>query len=446
MRGTRRTAAAACLVSVTIAVALASVPAETATARPVPQKTSTTQTLAPGLTYTRINDPEGPWIVHVLTVDPSKPLTLDIATAGGAMGTYAKPSAIGAAHGALAAINGDFTVDPGRPLHPFAEDGALKELGLQNGASFAISQDEAQTFIDTQKVTVKGRNMTAKRFFPVVGWNTGNPTGGEVVAFTPYGGSAEQPPSHACSARLMPAGKMKFGQGGMGLARDYKVARRVCAPAAMAMRAGSVVVSSNTSGNGATAIKQMKKRQVVRLTWSFGWPGVMDSIGGMPQLVRNGKNIAHTCSSYFCSKNPRTAMGVKADGTILLVTVDGRKSSSVGMSLIQLGKYMIDLGAENAVNLDGGGGAAMWIAGDGVVNDPSDRSGERAVTNAVLVLPGADEAEPSVVQAGMFGPLDPDLLFAPPVSAAQARATMALALSDAGSTGGLLEALANGEL
>jgi Phosphodiester glycosidase len=426
---------------------MSSVPVVTASARPVAQKTSTTQTLAPGLTLTRITDPAGPWILRVLTIDPSMPVTLDIATAGGAMGTYAKPSAIGTAHGALAAINGDFTVDPGRPLHPFAEDGSLKELGLQNGASFAISQDETQSFIDTQKVTVKARNMTTKRFFPIVEWNTGDPAGGEVVAFTPYGGSAEQPPSDACSARLKPAGKMKFGKGGVGLVRDYKVARRVCAPAAMAMRPGSVVVSSNTSGNGATAIREMKKRQIVRLTWSFGWPGVMDSIGGMPQLVRASQNIAHTCSSYFCSKNPRTAMGVKADGTILLVTVDGRKSSSVGMTLIQLGKYMLDLGAVDAVNLDGGGGSAMWVAGQGVVNDPSDRSGERPVTNAVLVLPGFDGAEPSVTPAlASLGLLDPGSLFAPPVARAQAQATLAMALADPGSTGGLLDALTDGDL
>ena len=447
MRGTRRTAVAACLAGATMVGFVASVPVVTAAARPVPQKTSTTQTLAPGLTLTRITDPEGPWILRVLTVDPSMPVTLDIATAGGAMGTYARPSAIGSAHGALAAINGDFTVDPGRPLHPFAEDGSLKELGLQNGASFAISQDETQSFIDTEEVTVKGRNMTTKRFFPVVEWNTGDPTGGEVVAFTPYGGSAEQPPSDACSARLKPAGKMTFGKDGVGLVRDYKVSRRLCAPAAMAMRAGSVVVSADISGNGATAIREMKKRHIVRLTWSFGWPGVLDSIGGMPQLVRNSKNIAHTCSSYFCSKNPRTAMGVKADGAILLVTVDGRKTSSVGMTLIQLGKYMVDLGSVSAVNLDGGGGSAMWVDGQGVVSDPSDRSGERAVTNAVLVLPGTDEAEPGLAGAiGSFGLVDPEALFAPPLSPAQARATMALALADAGSTGGLFEALANGDV
>ena len=214
----------------------------------------------------------------------------------------------------------------------------------------------------------------------------------------------------------------------------------------MGMRTGSVVVSADMTGRGATAVREMKPSHTVRLTWSFGWSGVMDSIGGMPQLVRHGKNVAHTCSSYFCSKNPRTAIGVKAGGTILLVVFDGRKSSSVGMTLIQLGAYMRELGAVSAVNLDGGGGSTMWVESDGVVNDPSDRSGERAVTNAVLVLPGIDIAEPPMTASASLGLLDPRLLYPALVSKGKVRATMALASRDAGSTGGLLEALADGEL
>ena len=55
---------------------------------------------------------------------------------------------------------------------------------------------------------------------------------------------------------------------------------------------------------------------------------------------------------------------------------------------------MIRLGALDAVNLDGGGSATMWINGLGVVNHPTDSTGERPVSNAVVVLPGADPTEP----------------------------------------------------
>jgi hypothetical protein len=439
----RSTACALAMISSLALTALAS-SSVAATATPTPAKTTTTQTLAPGLTLTRISDPAGPWILRVLTIDPSKPLTIDVTTAGGVMGSWALPSAIGDARGALAAINGDFPVDPGRPLHPFAEDGVLKELGLQNGANFGISQDESAASIDTERRGANGKNLATKKGFSIEGWNTGAPEGGGIVAFTPYGGSAERPPSNACAVRLKPARKMAFGKGGVGVVRDYTVVRRRCLAAPMSMRPGTVVLSSRMSGAGAKAIKAMRKRGSIRLRWTFGWNGVMDSVGGMPMLVRDGKNVAHDCSSYFCSRNPRTGIGVTAEGDILLVTVDGRKSSSVGMSLIGFAGAMIDLGAVAAVNLDGGGGSTMWVKGQGIVNDPSDRSGERPVTNAVLVLPGVDPGEPILsMMARPLGLIEGGRSLPPTLSRIAARRVQAAAFEDPGSTGGLLEAFSD---
>ncbi|MGB7806468.1 MAG: phosphodiester glycosidase family protein, partial [Actinomycetota bacterium] len=118
-----------------------------------------------------------------------------------------------------------------------------------------------------------------------------------------------------------------------------------------------------------------------------------------------------------------------------------RKSSSVGMTLIGFAGYLRDLGAVNAVNLDGGGGSTMWVKGQGIVNDPSDSGGERAVTNVVLVLPGADPGEPVMsrvsAQLGLTvgGEAMPTLL-----SRTAARRTQGASAADAGSTGGLLQA------
>ena len=107
------------------------------------RRTTSTTNLAPGLTLTKINTSE-PMQIRVLTIDPAKAVTLDLATAGGTFGSYARPSTMGANRGALAAINGDFTVD-GRPLHPFAEDGFLRSSGLQSGGAFAESKDETHS-------------------------------------------------------------------------------------------------------------------------------------------------------------------------------------------------------------------------------------------------------------------------------------------------------------
>jgi exopolysaccharide biosynthesis protein len=92
------------------------------------------------------------------------------------------------------------------------------------------------------------------------------------------------------------------------------------------------------------------------------------------------------------TRHPRTAVGMSRDGRRLwLVTVDGRQPDhSAGMSLLELGTLMRNLGAVQAINLDGGGSTAMVVrnrAGElVVVNKPSDAQGERAVGNALAVV------------------------------------------------------------
>jgi hypothetical protein len=211
----------------------------------------------------------------------------------------------------------------------------------------------------------------------------------------------------------------------------------------------TVVLASRRWGAGADVLETMERGQRVRLTWSFGWVGVMDSIGGMPLIVRDGRNAADMCASSFCRRNPRTAMGVTEDGTLLLVVVDGRKRSSVGMTLPELGRYLVGLGALHAINLDGGGSSTMWIRGSGVVNDPSDIGGERPVSNAVLVLDGPDVDEP--VPGSPAGPSDLAVAGATGVlelasTTVEAAAAAWLAASDPGSTGGLADATLAGGL
>jgi hypothetical protein len=444
----RRTVVGCVSLAAMVVVALLVAPAPVG-ARPAATQSSSTQTLAPGLTLTRIADPAGPYRVYVLTVDPSKPVTIDVATAAGAMGNYARPSSIGSTHQALAAINGDFTIDPGRPLHPFAEDGTLRQLGLQNGASFAISHDETAKYVGEQSVRVAGRNLDTKAKFAVAEFNTGDPARSSIVGYTPYGGSAEHPPRNACSVRMKAYGKLRWSSNDRGVSRDYVVDRIRCSAKVLRVQPSTVVLSARLKGLGSRVLQRTRKGEMIRLTWSFGWTGVMDSVGGMPMLVDNGKVVAPAkCNSYFCSRNPRTGIAVTADGKVLLAVVDGRRNKAVGMTLSGFGHYLIDLGATYAINLDGGGGSSMWVQGQGVISQPSDRSGERPVTNAVLVLPGADPGEADPAPFTSRSPLGagPHVTGAPTglggiVSVLQARRAMGASLADPGSTGGLMAAL-----
>ncbi|MEO3814947.1 phosphodiester glycosidase family protein [Sphaerisporangium sp. B11E5] len=87
-------------------------------------------------------------------------------------------------------------------------------------------------------------------------------------------------------------------------------------------------------------------------------------------------------------RQPRTMAGIDRQGRLLLVTVDGRLSGgSEGFTLAEGAAFMRSLGAEQALNLDGGGSSAMVVQGT-LVNRPSDAAGERAVGDTIQVLPG----------------------------------------------------------
>jgi hypothetical protein len=109
--------------------------------------------------------------------------------------------------------------------------------------------------------------------------------------------------------------------------------------------------------------------------------GVTTAIGGGPALIRDGKAGQW---SGFQLRHPRSALGWNKDH-IFLVEVDGRQSNlSVGMTLPELTDYMVKLGCENAINLDGGGSATLWVSGN-VMNSPSEGQ-ERPGANALVVL------------------------------------------------------------
>jgi exopolysaccharide biosynthesis protein len=116
-------------------------------------------------------------------------------------------------------------------------------------------------------------------------------------------------------------------------------------------------------------------------------------IGGWPRILRDGAIVAGesateegTLSRNAEARHPRTAIGFSRDSsTLFLLTVDGRSENSGGMTLVELAGLMRELGAWDALNFDGGGSTTMVVDG-AVVNQPSDKEGERAVGNAVLVL------------------------------------------------------------
>lgn len=114
-------------------------------------------------------------------------------------------------------------------------------------------------------------------------------------------------------------------------------------------------------------------------------------LGAGPRLVAAGAaavdpGLEFYPADFANARHPRTAAGIRKDGRLALVTVDGRQpAKSVGMTIAELSALMLEIGCDEAINLDGGGSTTMVINGK-VVNSPSDAAGERAVSDALLVL------------------------------------------------------------
>jgi hypothetical protein len=156
---------------------------------------------------------------------------------------------------------------------------------------------------------------------------------------------------------------------------------------------------------GVTATKLQAEAPVgttvtLRLILNPSWGTVSDAIGGGPILVRSGKPVYRSNEAFTTSqlapRGPRSAVGQLRNGSILLVTTDGRQPGySVGMTNFELAQTLVRLGAVSGMALDGGGSSTLAFDGT-VLSSPSDGK-ERAVADALLLTySGVYVAPPSV--------------------------------------------------
>jgi hypothetical protein len=122
------------------------------------------------------------------------------------------------------------------------------------------------------------------------------------------------------------------------------------------------------------------------------WARARYAVSGAGLLVFDGRDLNELAeeglsAGFDTARHPRTLIGVDAGGAIWLVTVDGRQPAlSLGMTFAELQALSHRLGLRSALNLDGGGSTTMVVHGN-VVNHPSDDTGPRKVSDAILVFP-----------------------------------------------------------
>lgn len=130
---------------------------------------------------------------------------------------------------------------------------------------------------------------------------------------------------------------------------------------------------------------------VISVRCAEGWEEVITAIGGGDVILENGAMPEGIIDDeHEKVSNPRTAVGVRADGSVVFYAVDGRSKSSRGLTETELAEVMAGLGCITALNLDGGGSTTVMVkysseADCVYVNSPSDGR-PRTVGNAVLLI------------------------------------------------------------
>lgn len=368
---------------------------------------------------------EGPWVVNVLAVDPRRYR----GELGAALATDVVPgrettSDIAARLGATAAINGGFFVvnetlgTPGDLAGISVLDGELVSEAV-NGRPVLVLPHPSGRRASIERVTtqlrVRARDGAEQ---PVDGLNRAP---GLILS---CGGVDDEPfdvPAHdfVChDADEIIVVTPDFGEAAdTGAGFQVTLDRRGVVTAQQDERGGPIpedgvlVQATGSSASWLSIHAPIGSRlrltqdvhdedgRRVRLTRNT------DMVNGGPTLVEHGRVALHPeregwspkdigsvdragfFNGWYVRRNPRTAAGIRDDGTLLLVTVEGRRPGySIGTSIRETAQLMQHLGAEEALNLDGGGSTAMVVE-DELQGRPSDPTGERANGDALVLLP-----------------------------------------------------------
>lgn len=363
-------------------------------------------------------DTSGPWVVHVLEIDPDLyDGTVTPVLATGIVPESETLSSISDRTDSLAAINGGYfvigesdgtpgdlagiSVIDGVPVSE-AVDGRTSLIlppGSGEGADIAaLSDTTTATSSDGATREVDGLNREPGLIRGCGGDGGDQPTEepkhdftctdeSELILFTPDFGTSTEP-GEGAEAVLDSSGRvveLREGRGG-NIPADGSVLSGTGEAAewlrAHAQPGATIAISTNITADGVPLAEGSS------------------IVNGGPRLLSNGELDITAYTEGFVwpenpefyyrfgvVRNPRTLAGTTTEGNLLLVAVDGRQPGySVGASFEESALIMQALCAVEAVKLDGGGSTAMTI-GEELVNQPSDPTGERPLGDAIVVLP-----------------------------------------------------------
>ena len=326
-----------------------------------------TKDLGNGLAYTFWQDDMSglPVRIYALTLAPDSRYELRPFSGAGAVNGRGRLAKAVAANGARAAVNACYFDTDGWVIGNCKWDGSFFGVDDTPRSAFIVDK-EGKASIQKDLSYLGTVSLPDGRTLTIKGLNRQRITDDLVLFNRNYAGSTRTN-EHGREVRVSKGRATEVSaKGNMRLDRD------------------SLVLSGH--GANADALARVRRGDRVAIAQTLGSRLADEArlvVGGGPMLVERGVVNVRSREESIApdiayGRAPRTGIGIKADGTVLLMVVDGRSRYSAGMSLNEFARYLKRFGAVSAVNLDGGGSSEMVLDGK-IMNRPSDGS-ERPVS------------------------------------------------------------------
>ena len=335
---------------------------------------------------------------NLITYSPNKTVT-PIVTYGGVLTDRSSVADTanaleGEGYRVVAGINGDFyNVSTGLPIGLVITDGVLRSsdagyyaIGFRADGTAVLGKPGVKVSVDLGYAVDDGSGSPVELIRPVIAVNKARTNSG-VFLYT-YDFNARHT-TGTTEAGVNVVCTVEQGQLAIGSTVTARV-ERVEETTVTSIQPDQIILSANANADAyyTNALRNMSAGSEVTLTVSAnaGWDDVEYAVGALYCLAENGA----VASGLAAGVNPRTAVGQKADGTLVFYTIDGRRSGySIGASLTQVGQRLVELGCETVLCLDGGGSTNLAVTTPdstdaSIINRPSESN--RKVTNQIFLV------------------------------------------------------------
>lgn len=342
-------------------------------------------------------DPPGPVAIQMLRLDPHQ---VELRSAGAKAQGWGRETVqrIAEQHKAIAAINAGFFEPSGEPAGLLKMAGQVLSIDPRQrgavGIAGAASPGAIRLLFDrvTVRASVEFSVEGTEQIAAIAGVDTTR-LRGRLMLYTPrYGPHTDTAPAGTewvLSGMPLRVAERRSGRG----------KSRIPADGAVLSFGGTVPPPPLDRLAPGREVRVGYDYRTVFGTSPAEWASVSDITGGAGllfvrnQLVDEWAAERFTAPGFTTDRHPRTMIGVGPDEEICMVTVDGRQPGlSLGMTFGELQHLARALELRDALNLDGGGSTTMVVR-NRIVNHPSDPTGPRMVSDALLVFPrGAPES------------------------------------------------------